>query len=440
MTLAGLLILASGFFLMTLAGTPVAVRRIRELFFESYAGVILAVGVFVNLGSGFSQNTHSLTIPAMRVDLGISYTQVGLLITVAGAVRMSGSLISGTLAPRYGSRSLTASGVFIMGASMLLLGYSPNYFTALSATALMGLGSSFALTPMMGLVAPWFEMQNRGLASGVLATGGSIAMISTGLLVPLLVAQSATEGWRNTWFIFGGLVVIVGVATQIFLRDRPQQIPRSSLQSVAHIEPRPAWPLTVFKNPWVWLLSYMGLCSGFASGVFGTFFGAYLTDGNGVSLSVAGQLFLLVGATSVTSGVLWGRVSDRLSRSFAFALSFLIQGVAYALFLFSPTMVVLVIASILLGLTFRAGFTLCAAGSGDHVPARFAATAFAMTSVGAGLGGTLSPILAGTIADTIGLNWVFSLGVGACFMGVVGALGLRSPSTSVQPAIAEPGD
>ena len=134
---------------------------------------------------------------------------------------MSGSLVSGAMAPRYGSRYLIGVGTFVCGASMLLLGYSPNYFTAMVATALIGLGSEFALIPMMGLVAPWFEMQNRGLAAGVFSSGGSIAMIATGLLVPLLVAQSVTEGWRNTWSIFGVLVIIIGVASVIFLTPNP---------------------------------------------------------------------------------------------------------------------------------------------------------------------------------------------------------------------------
>ena len=440
MTLIGLLILASGFLLMTLAGTPVAVRRIRGLFFGSYAGVILTVGILVNIGSGFALSTHSLTIPSMRDDLGISYTQVGLLITVAGAVRMSGSLVSGALAPRYGSRYLIGVGTFVCGASMLLLGYSPNYFTAMAATALIGLGSEFALIPMMGLVAPWFEMQNRGLAAGVFSTGGSIAMIATGLLVPLLVAQSVTEGWRNTWSIFGVLVIIIAVASVIFLRDRPEESSRDPGQSAHFDGPRAAWPLAVLRNPWVWLLSYLAMCTGFATGLFNTFFGAYLTNENGISLSAAGQLFFLVGVLSVGSGILWGRVSDRLGRGRAFALSFVVQGIGYALFWLSPMMAVFILASTLIGLTFRAGFTLCAAGSGDHVPANFAAAAFALMSVGAGLGSTLSPIIAGTIADNIGIGWVFALGVGSSLMGIVGALALRSPSTSVQPAIAGPAD
>ena len=56
----------------------------------------------------------------------------------------------------------------------------------------------------------------------------------------------------------------------------------------------------------------------------------------------------------------------------------------------------------------------------------------------AGLGGTLSPILAGVIADTVG-SWAFALGLGASLMGVAGSVLLPSPRTSVQGAAAGPG-
>ena len=439
MTFTGLLVLASGFFLMTLAGTPVIARGVRGLL-AGYAGVILTIGILVNMASGFALTTHSLTIPPMRDDLGISYTQVGLLITVAGAVRLAPSLIAGALAPRYGSRNLIGVGTILCGASMLLLGAAPNYFVALAATALMGLGSEIGLIPMMGLVAPWFSIRTRGLVSGVLSSGGSVAIITTGLVVPLLIGQSPVEGWRNTWFIFGGLVVICGITAQGFLRDRPEEASGIPLQSAPLDGPRPTWPLAVFKNPWVWLMSYLALWAGFVSGIFGTFFGAYLTNENGVSFSVAGQLFLLVGVLSVLSGILWGRVSDRLGRGPAFALAYLVQGIGYASFWLVPITTVFILGSILIGLTIRAGYTLCAAGSGDHVPVNLAATAFGMMAFGAGLGSTLSPIIAGTLADNIGIRWVFALGTGASLMGAVGALVLSTSRSLVQPMIAVPGD
>ena len=439
MITTGLLILASGFLLMTLGGSPVVARGVRGLL-GNYVGVILTIGVMVNVASGFALTTHSLTIPPMRDDLGISYTQVGLLLTVSGAIRLAPSLIAGVLAPRYGSRSLISAGTIVCGASMLLLGSAPNFLTALGATALMGLGSELGLIPMMGLVAPWFSMQTRGLASGVLSSGGSVAIIATGLLVPLLIDQNPAQGWRNTWFIFGGLVVIIGIASQAFLRDRPEERSGRPVRPVPPNEPRPSWPVTVFKNPWVWLMTYLALCSGFVSGIFSTFFGAYLTDANTVSFSAAGQLFLMIGVLSILSGILWGRVSDRLGRGPGFALAYLVQGMGYALFWLIPITGIFILGSILIGLTIRAGYTLCAAGSGDHVPVTLATTAFAMMAFGASLGLTISPIIAGAVADNIGISWVFALGAGGSLMGVIGALVLSTARPSVQSAITVPGD
>ena len=398
----------------------------------TYAGIILLVGIFVNLAAGFVQSTHSLTLPSMRDDLGISYTKAGLLITVAGAVRMGSAFTSGTLAPRYGSRYMIGAGTIVMGLSMLLLASAPNYLVALVATAIMGLGSGVSLTPMIGLVAPWFALRHRGMAAGLSTAGGSIAIVVAGLVVPPLINNNPDVGWRHTWYIFGGLVLAIGLLALVFLRDRPADPPQFANQERRRA-PRGAWPLAVYKNPFVWMLAYLGFCSGVASGVFSTFFGAYLIDDQGVSLGTTGQLFLLVGILSIACGILWGNISDRLGRGQAFGLSFLIQGIGFALFWLSPVMAALVVGSVLIGLTMRAAFALCAAASGDYVQAQFATAAFALVSVGAGLGSTLSPIMSGAIADRWDISLVFALGFGASMFGVAGAFFLHRPSVGPQP-------
>ena len=393
----------------------------------NYAGIILLVGILVNLSSGFVASTHSLTLPSMRDDLGISYTKAGLLITVAGAVRMGAAFTAGTLAPRYGSRYMIGAGTIVTGLAMLLLGAAPNYFVALIATDIMGLGSGVSLTPMIGLVAPWFALRNRGMAAGLSTAGGSIAIVVAGLVVPPLINNNPEAGWRHTWYIFGVLVLAIGVVAFVFLRDRPAG-PAQLANQERRRAPRGAWPLSVYKNPFVWMLAYLGFCSGVASGVFSTFFGAYLIDDQGVSLGTTGQLFLLVGILSIACGILWGNISDRLGRGQAFGLSFLIQGIGFALFWLSPVMAALVVGSVLIGLTMRAAFALCAAASGDYVQAQFATAAFALVSVGAGLGSTLSPIMSGAIADSWDISLVFALGFGASMFGVAGALFMRRPS------------
>ncbi len=407
-----------------------------------YSVVILIIGMFVLLITGFVELTHSLTIPSMKDDLGISNTQAGLLLTVLGSIRMGSCLVAGNLAARLESRYLVGIGTVGTGLSMLLLGYSPNYAVALASMALMGLGFGFAMIPMIGLIAPWFEMQSRGTVAGLFSAGGSLAFVVSGLVVPQLVDGNPESGWRHTWFIFGTLALVVGAFAILLLKDRP----RDTEADVARVmvagnpgpqEARGGWPLEVYKNPYVWLLTLMAFCSGAGGNVFNTFFGEFLED-KGESLATAGQLLLLIGILAGISSVVWGRLSDRMGRGPAFGISFGIQGLGFILLWFSPALAGFILASTLLGLTLRAAFTLCAAGSGDRVPVRFAAAAFGLISIGANLGSIVSPPLAGAIADVAGIGWVFAVALGASLIGVAFSTLVRTPTPQLTAAAIDP--
>lgn len=384
---------------------------------------MLLVAFLLNLATGFVQYGYSLTLPPMEEALHISHTQAGLLITVTAATRMGGSLASGTLAPRYGSRSITAAGTLGVGLGMVLLGYAGNYAAALGAAVLMGIASGAALTPIMGLLAAWFRLRDRGLAAGLAASGGSITFIFAGLVIPALTAANWEDGWRHSWQLFGGIVLVVGVVSLVFVRERPSEPTEAERRPDP---PRSAWPVEAFKHPAVWLITFLAFTSGWSQNLFTTFFGLYLTQENGVSLATAGQMVILIGVLSIGSGVAWGRMSDKLGRGQAFAYSFLIQAIAYVLLAVVPMFVSFLIASALIGFTLRAAYTICAASSGDYVPVRFSAAAFGLMSVGAGLGSTVSPTIGGLLADFVDMTWVFWLATAGSVCGVMGAFYLQT--------------
>lgn len=366
----------------------------------------------------------------MEAALRLSYTEAGLLITSTAAARMGGALASGAIAPRYGSRLIIAAGALGIGASMMLLGFAANYALALIAAVLMGIAGGAALTPMMGLLSAWFRRRDRGLAAGLAASGGSIAFIIAGLAVPLLTGAVGDDaGWRRSWQLFGALVLAVGLISLLFVRERPAHPPDPEPPPApTQRPPRPAnaWPLAAFKHPAVWLITLLAFTSGWAQNLFTTFFGLYLTQENDVSLTAAGQLVILIGALSIGSGVFWGRLSDQLGRGQAFGYSFIVQGLAFVLLAAAPGFPTFLITSILMGATLRATYTICAASAGDHVPVRFSAAAFALMSVGAGLGSTISPAIGGILADYTAMKWVFWMAAAGSLAGTLGAACLQT--------------
>ena len=390
---------------------------------------MLLVAFLVNLATGFVQFGFSLTLPSMEESLHLSHTEAGLLITIGAAIRIGSALASGTLAPRYGSRSMIAAGTVAVGFSMVLLGFSRNYGMAVGASVLMGIGGGAALTPMMGLLSAWFLMHDRGLAAGLAASGGSIAYIVAGVFVPILTGANWEDGWRHSWQLFGGIVIAVAVVSLLFVRERPPEHlePDSRLHGNNRVRPaRSAWPVEAFKSPAVWLIALIAFTSGWAQNLFTTFFGLYLTQEEGVSLATVGRLVVLIGVLSIGSGILWGWMSDKLGRGQAFAYSFVVQGASFVLLAMVPGYVSFLVASILMGVTLRATYTICAASSGDYVPVRFSAAAFALMSVGAGLGSTISPTIGGLVADYVAMKWVFWMATGGSVVGTIGAIYLQT--------------
>lgn len=407
----------------------------------SYTGVMLLTAVLVNWGTGFTNFAHSLTLPSMEVDLEISHTKAGFVITLMAMVRMGSTFISGTLAPRYGSRFIIGVGALGAGGAMILLGFAQTYPLVLLSAALMGLGSGTSLTPMMGLLSRWFQTSDRGLAAGLAATGGSFAFIFAGVVVPWLVGRNADDGWRHAWFLFGVLAIGIGSAALLFVRERPGSS-HDNDQGEEHSGKRghAAWPMAAYKNPMIWLITFLAFTSGWSQSIFTSFFGAYLSQENGVSLTTAGQLVILIGVLSVTSGVLWGGLSDRTSRGQAFLYSFLLQGVAFILMAALPGMDSFIIAAVLLGFTLRATYTICAASAGDYVAVQFSSAAFGLMSVGAGLGSAISPTVGGAIADNAGMNWSFAVASLFSAVGMAGSLVLIKIPRSLRSSEPNPAD
>ena len=409
---------------------------------RTYSGIMLLVAFLVNLATGFVQFGFSLTLPSMEESLHLSHTEAGLLITISAAIRMGSALALGTLAPRYGSRSMIVAGAVAVGVSMVLLGFARNYGMAVGAGVLMGIGSGATLTPMMGLLSAWFRMRDRGLAAGLAASGGSVAFIVAGVFVPILTGANWDDGWRHSWQLFGGIVLAVAVVSLLFVRERPPERLEAGSGHRGNDGGQPArgaWPVEAFRSPAVWLIALIAFTSGWAQNLFTTFFGLYLTQENGVSLATVGQLVVLIGVLSIGSGVLWGWMSDKLGRGQAFAYSFIVQGASFVLLAVMPGFVPFLIASILMGVTLRATYTICAASAGDYVPVRFSAAAFALMSVGAGLGSTISPTIGGLVADYVAMKWVFWMATGGSVVGTLGAVYLQTRrQENTQPALSPP--
>ncbi|UCB45271.1 MAG: MFS transporter, partial [Spirochaetota bacterium] len=187
-----------------------------------YAWFILAVGVFVVFGSlGLARFGYSLLLPPMQSALSIDNSGAGGLATANLIGYLALALIGGALSSRYGPRLVISLGMMGVGIGMLLTGSSNSFWSATLWRLITGVGSGASNVPVMALMPAWFGPNLRGLATGITATGSSIALIVTGPFVPRILSALSDNGWRMTWYIFGGFTLLLAILSAVILRDEP---------------------------------------------------------------------------------------------------------------------------------------------------------------------------------------------------------------------------
>ena len=398
-----------------------------------YGWVILVMGIFVIFGSlGMGRVAYSMVLPAMQSGLGMDNTQAGALATANLISYLGLAVLGGAIAARYGPRTLIAAGLAVAVVGMVLTGLSNSVVTAALWRTLTGVGSGASNVPMMALLAAWFATRRRGQAAGITTVGTSLAMIFAGSMVPLLLSIYGTDGWRVSWFVFGGATMAVAAAAFLLLRNWPSE------KGLAPMGANPGDSIPklgggglpwgkVYGNRRVWHLGLVYTAYGFSYIIYMTFFTKHLIVQGGYTQVDAGRLFMIVGWVSLPCGLLWGTVSDVIGRKRALIIVYLVHAVAFSMFSLWPTTPGFTLSAVLFGLSAWSIPAIMAAACGDVLGARLAPAALGFITLFFGLGQAVAPVVAGAMADATGSFFpAFLLAGGAALLGAIGAFTLRS--------------
>ncbi len=412
--------------------------------------VLAFLGVFGAVGLG--RFGYSAILPSMQEGLHTTSATAGAFASwnFAGYLIMAGA--SGVLSHRFGARMVVGVGTLVAAAGMLLTGMATGVAWASAARLLTGLGSGAVFVPCVAHMSSWFRRERWGTASGFVASGPALAMVTVGPVVPAVISAGGADGWRTAWYLFAGVTLVVGVLTLIFQRDRPRALADSTGAT------EPGWDAGaatlpeaglaqaardggsgsksgstvlrhVLRSAFTWQLGITYMAFGFAYMIYVTFFQKRLTADLGLTSAEAGSLFLLLGAASLICGFLWGAISDRIGRGRALFINSLLQAAAAALMVWWPTLPGVILSVLLCGLTAVAVPGIIGAACGDEFGAGAAATALSAVTVMMGVGQMVGPYVAGKLADVSGsLERSYLLAAGAYVLASVLALSLRKAS------------
>lgn len=189
-----------------------------------YVAGLLAVAHLVSFVDRF---VLSLVMEPLKLDLGISDTELGLLqgtgfviLYVVAAVPL------GRLADQVNRRNLIVVGIILWSIATALCGLANSFGSLFLARLGVGFGEAALVPAAMSLLAAYFRKEQLGRAVSLFTTGASLgksaAMIGGGAVLAILVAKGGLmlpmignlQPWQGTFVIMAlpGLVLALVIA------------------------------------------------------------------------------------------------------------------------------------------------------------------------------------------------------------------------------------
>jgi MFS family permease len=180
---------------------------------RSYAWCVVAILIGTAILSYTDRQVLSLLVDPVRHDLGISDTQISLLLGTAFAVVYGlAGIPFGLLADRTSRRNLIFLGVLVWSLGTVGCGYSHSFGELFAARIVVGLGESVLSPAAISLISDYFPASRRGFAVGCFLSGiaiGSGASILIGGGVLHLVESGALASTPLAAFVPWRLVLLL---------------------------------------------------------------------------------------------------------------------------------------------------------------------------------------------------------------------------------------
>lgn len=379
---------------------------------------LLAVALFINY---VDRGNLATAAPVMKDALGLTASQLGILLSAFYWTYVPGQLLAGFMAERFDPYRTLGLGLAVWSIATIATGFASNFALLIALRLLLGLGESAAYPCSSKLLAQHLSIHKLGKANGLISTGQAFGPAVGTFAGGLLMAH---YGWRALFVAVGiislGWLIPWGVCT------------RASQVEPAHAQASPSFRAILSRRA-LWSAALGQFSGNYAFYFVISWLPLYLVKVRGFSVpqmaQLAGMIYLVYAASSSFAGWLSDRiiaagVSVNCVRKTAIVTNHV--GVALAMLGCAVGNTGICIASLFLaGVSFGPGsvmiFTIGQTLAGPKAAGRWIGVQNGI----ANLSGIVGPILTGFLVDrTGGFFWAFAVSclvaLGGIFFWVIG--------------------
>jgi MFS family permease len=351
--------------------------------------------------------TFYLLLPLIGKELGLSYSQIGSILTCQSAAGALSNLPGGMLVDAIGRKGLLmAVALSWVGLPYLVMGFSHSYWMLLVCAALVGIGNNLWHPTAIPLLAQ-NHPERRGLVVSIHSMGGNLG----DAIAPLAVGKMLTLlSWRDVVV----MNVVPGVAASVLLllllgrrggrtgldQDGSDRVRRPALHSLAGVR-------LLLANRTVLMLSLGSAVRAMTAMTLLAFLPVFLANELGYSQDLVGGSLFALQAAGFAAAPISGHLSDRMGRRNVIITSMVMSGVVLLFMALAGRSPAFVLFVAFLGFFLFAIRAVLQAWLLDATPKQLGGTSIGILFGTQAAGAAIGPLIGGVIADHYGIIATF---------------------------------
>jgi len=350
--------------------------------------------------------------PQISRALGLSTTQVGLLITAFTVPGVVLAPILGFMADRIGRKKILVPALLLFGVAGASCAVARSFPLLLLLRFVQGTGAAPLTGLAITLLGDIYSGNRRGKAVGYNA---SVLSVGTAAY-PAIGGALAVLQWHFP-FLLSLLAIPIALVVAFYLKN-PE--PEPSADSAGERMK------AVLSNAWesgILFLSLIGTL------VFVILYGAYLTyvpflldHRFGASSAVVGAIMSTMSLTTALVSSRHGALATRFSPLLLFVVAFCFYIASLVVFPLIPALPVALVATVLFGIAQGIMIPALQSEIASRAPMKLRGASLSVNTMAIRIGQTVGPILAGAVYGGFGIAGVFFAAAGLAGLLIVMAL------------------
>lgn len=214
---------------------------------------------------------------------------------------------TGVLVDRFGPRAVLRAAVLLLALGQVLLALAQDYWLALLARGVLGIGDALTFVSVLRLAASHFPPRRYSIVTTLTSALGFVGNLAATLPLTMLLAG---VGWTPTFLVAGLVTATFVLVVQFAVRDAQRGVP-----AVRHAPPAREvgrQVLDAWRVPGTRLGFWTHFSTMFAPATLGLLWGApYLVREHGLSAATASSVLMVLVIASMTSGPVLGAIVSR---------------------------------------------------------------------------------------------------------------------------------